>query len=220
MFLLKTLYFIVTLRPMDFTKDINDKIRNKINAAVEGKCILPHGFVICVDEILKILPLQVNEEGHALFKVKYNALVFKPYRDEVIDVIISSITNEGIDAKAGFFSVFLSAEELKLRLEELCGTGNLSQIGADDSAMNNEEEEEDDDAHLKDGQYRVDDDCLKFRIAGKDFEFSKDMILRIQIFSTAINNQQIVNIHTYAYIHIIFIYSIYSFNILFFLLFL
>lgn len=201
MFLLKTLYYIVTLRPMDFTNEIKTKIRNKINASVEGKCLLPHGFIICVDEILKILPLQVNEEGHALFKVKYNALVFKPYNEEVIDVVVSRISSDGIDANAGFFTVGLSTENIRSRLEELHG-GKTNAGGGDhgddanDAGMDGKENEvdDDDDEPLKDGSHRVVDDCLKIKVCGKVFEFSVGMVLRVRIFKVTINNQQIVNI--------------------------
>lgn len=196
MFLLKTLYYIVTMRPMDFGKDIKIKIQNKINALVEGKCIMPHGFIICVDEILKIMPLQVNEEGHALFKVKYNALVFKPYENEIIDVVITSVTNEGVNANAGLFSLCLTSGDLYLRLKELHG-GDDNDDDDDDGdmegnngGMNGESDDED---LLKNGQHIVDDDCLKIKVAGRIFSFGKGKILRTRVSGFAVHDQQVVN---------------------------
>ena len=190
MFLLKTLYSIVTLRPMDFTRDIRDKIRHNIIGSVEGSLVTPHGYIICVSEILKIMPLQVNEEGHALFKVKYNALIFKPYKNEVIDVVVDDVRDDGINTNAGFFSVFLSTEDIYKRLKELYG-GKSAQddvSGENDVEFNGEDDDENGDDQLRDGQHRVENDRLKIKVGSKKFEFSKDMVLRVQISSTNVHN--------------------------------
>ena len=196
MFLLKTRYRIVTLRPMDFTRDIRDKIRHNIIGSVEGSLVTPHGYIICVSEILKIMPLQVNEEGHALFKVKYNALIFKPYKNEVIDVVVDDVRDDGINTNAGFFSVFLSTEDIYKRLKELYG-GKSAQDGVsgeNDVEFNGEDDDENGDDQLRDGQHRVENDRLKIKVGSKKFEFSKDMVLRVQISSTNVHNNNMVNI--------------------------
>lgn len=179
MFLLKTLYRIVTLRPMYFTKDIMDKIRNEVNLLIEGKYIAPHGFVVCIDEVLKILPLQVDEEGHALFKVKLSALVFKPYIGEVIDVVVESVNNSGVNANAGLFSMFLPTEQIYSRLKALSREGALDVAGSGGGDYDDKSMFDGDD--LMACKHEIIDDNLRIYVNGTGYDFGAGTTLRVRI---------------------------------------
>ncbi|KAG7694531.1 hypothetical protein KL930_003849 [Ogataea haglerorum] len=53
----------------------------------------------------KIVP---GQQGYAEFEVKYRAVVWKPFKGEVVDAIVSSVNNMGFFADVGPLSVFIS----------------------------------------------------------------------------------------------------------------
>lgn len=68
------------------------QLKDKLYADVEGTCTGRYGYVITVLSLNnfgkgKILP----GSGLAEFKVNYQAIVFKPYKGEVLDAIVTTV---------------------------------------------------------------------------------------------------------------------------------
>jgi hypothetical protein len=68
------------------------QLKDKLFADVEGTCTGRYGYVITVLSLQnigkgKILP----GSGLAEFKVNYQAIVFKPYKGEVLDAIVTTV---------------------------------------------------------------------------------------------------------------------------------
>lgn len=47
--------------------------------------------------------------GQAQFKVEYNAIVFKPFKNEVVDGVVNNVSKMGIFLDVGPLSVFVSS---------------------------------------------------------------------------------------------------------------
>jgi DNA-directed RNA polymerase II subunit RPB7 len=66
-------------------------LRN-LHGDVEGTCSGRVGYIICVLTVTNISPGKVLPgSGLAEFVVQYQAIVFKPYKGEVVDAIVTSV---------------------------------------------------------------------------------------------------------------------------------
>ncbi|CAF5191703.1 unnamed protein product, partial [Rotaria sp. Silwood1] len=60
---------------------------------VEGKCIGRYGYVIAVTSIDNIGVGKIQPgRGYVIFPVKYHAIVFRPFKHEVVEAIITQVT--------------------------------------------------------------------------------------------------------------------------------
>ncbi|OEJ84123.1 DNA-directed RNA polymerase II subunit RPB7 [Hanseniaspora osmophila] len=86
-------------------------LRTKLLQDVEGTCTGKFGYILCVldcnnieIERGRILP----NDGSAEFNVKYRAVVWKPFKGEVVDGIVSTCTDLGFEVDVGPLNVFVS----------------------------------------------------------------------------------------------------------------
>ena len=64
-----------------------------LDAQVEGTCSGKHGFIICVTGMGNVGKGSIREGlGTALFKVQYSCVVLRPFKGEVIDCVVSSVS--------------------------------------------------------------------------------------------------------------------------------
>lgn len=87
-----------------------DFINNKLYADVEGTCTGRYGYIIAVLSISDpgsgtVLP----GVGTAEFVVKYTAIVYKPFKGEVVDGQVASVNKMGFFADVGPLQVFVSS---------------------------------------------------------------------------------------------------------------
>lgn len=94
MFFLKDLTHTILLHPVYFGPQMETLLRQKLHKDVEGTCSGRFGYIIAVvridDETMgrgKVLP----NSGLAEFTVHYKAIVFKPFKGEVVDAIVASV---------------------------------------------------------------------------------------------------------------------------------
>ncbi|RUS13432.1 RNA polymerase Rpb7 [Endogone sp. FLAS-F59071] len=92
MFFLKELTHIIHLHPSYFGPSMPTYLKDKLHQDVEGTCSGRFGYIITVVAIQnigkgKVLP----GSGLAEFNVKYQAIVFKPYKGEVVDAVVSTV---------------------------------------------------------------------------------------------------------------------------------
>lgn len=111
MFFVKQLSLAVTLPPSALGGDMPARLRQQLLHDVEGTCTGRFGYVICVlnwSQIDSGKGLVMNNSGNAKFDVKYTALVWRPFKGEVVDGIVSSVNSMGFFADVGPLSIFIS----------------------------------------------------------------------------------------------------------------
>jgi len=86
-----------------------DTVKQKLFTEVEGTCTGKYGFVIAVTTIDHIgsgtiLPGQ----GFVRYPVKYTAIVFRPFKGEVVDAVVTQVNKVGMFCEIGPLSCFIS----------------------------------------------------------------------------------------------------------------
>ncbi len=112
MFFIKDLSLNLTLHPSYFGPNMKQYLRQKLLTDVEGTCTGQVGYIICVLDCMNIDVgkgrILTGNSGYAEFKVKYRAVVWKPFKGEVVDAVVSSVNSMGFFADVGPLSVFIS----------------------------------------------------------------------------------------------------------------
>ncbi|ORZ02487.1 DNA-directed RNA polymerase II subunit [Syncephalastrum racemosum] len=110
MFFLKDLVHTITLHPSFFGPNMHTQIKEKLYQDVEGTCSGRYGYIITVLSLSNISKGKVLPgSGLAEFKVNYQAIVFKPYKGEVLDAIVTTVNKMGFFADVGPLQVFVSS---------------------------------------------------------------------------------------------------------------
>lgn len=111
MFFLKKLSRELLLHPMHFGPKLHDIIRLRLIEEVEGASLGKHGYVITVTEVLdEDIGKGVIEDnsGFVCFNVQYRAILFRPFKNEVLDAIVTVVNPLGFFAEIGPLQVFVS----------------------------------------------------------------------------------------------------------------
>ena len=67
-------------------------LESKLYSDVEGTCSGQFGFIIAVVSILDIgKGVVMSGSGQAEFVTRYRAIVFKPFKGEVVDGVVSTV---------------------------------------------------------------------------------------------------------------------------------
>lgn len=132
MFYKVTLQRTLTIPPSELNGTLPNRLITFLRNAVEGKP-LPTGDsiaavsidyksaaksssrVIAVISIVDIRDLQgkVLDDGHVAFRISYDALVLKLHRGEVLDVVVSRVSEEGWWGNVfGVGSIFISQTQM------------------------------------------------------------------------------------------------------------
>lgn len=109
-------YHLTLSRPIDvhprfFGPQLRSVIDDTVKTKVEGVCLGQIGFCVCVTALRDagLGLIRPDGTGLATFQVKYDAIVFRPFRGEVLDVTIQKVMISGFVAEAGPVEVFVSA---------------------------------------------------------------------------------------------------------------
>jgi DNA-directed RNA polymerase II subunit RPB7 len=80
------------LHPRYFGANLRSTLVTKLHSEVEGTCSGRYGFIITVTSVEKIGLGKVNPStGFVGFPVKYKAIVFKPFKEEIVDAVVSQV---------------------------------------------------------------------------------------------------------------------------------
>ncbi|CAJ0884346.1 3435_t:CDS:2, partial [Entrophospora sp. SA101] len=113
MFFIKKLTHTIQLHPSFFTQNFNNYLAARLYADVEGKCSGRFGYVICVLDTIESLDISngkvIPSHGIAEFEVNYRAVVYKPFKGEVVDAIVSQVNKMGFFADVGPLQIFVSS---------------------------------------------------------------------------------------------------------------
>ncbi|KAK5966492.1 Signal peptidase complex catalytic subunit SEC11 [Trichostrongylus colubriformis] len=99
----------VCLHPKYFGANLNETIKMKLFAEVEGTCTGKFGFVIAVTTIDTIGHGLIQPgRGFVIYPVKYKAIVFRPFKGQVVDAVVNQVNKVGIFCDIGPLSCFIS----------------------------------------------------------------------------------------------------------------
>lgn len=101
----------IVVHPMWLGPKLRDHVRKQLTEEVEGLPLSSAGFVITVlaiedENISKGLVDSLT--GFVKYRVSFSALVFRPFRNEVLDAVVTSVSDIGFFAAAGPLSVLVS----------------------------------------------------------------------------------------------------------------
>ena len=103
------------VHPTSFGPGIKSVIRKKLLADVEGFAQGKDGFLITVTDIRdEDIGRGMIEDttGFVKYIVKYTAIVFRPFRNEILDAIVTSVNSLGFYAAVGPLTVFVSRQQI------------------------------------------------------------------------------------------------------------
>lgn len=94
-FFQKAMARTITVAPMLLGPGLKDLVRQQLISEVEGMALDEEGFIITVltiaDEGLE-KGLIDHFTGSVRYTVKYTALMFRPFKNEVIDAVVKSVS--------------------------------------------------------------------------------------------------------------------------------
>lgn len=89
----KELTHTIMLHPSYFGPRMREFLQKKLYADVEGTCSGQFGYIITVIDIVNIgNGIVLPGSGQAEFITRYRAIVFKPFKGEVMDGVVSQVT--------------------------------------------------------------------------------------------------------------------------------
>ena len=105
----KQLTHTVTLHPQYFCTDLKNSILKILHSEVEGTCAGQNGYIICVLEVVDLgSGVLLPTTGYAEYQVTFKAVVFRPFRNEVMDAIVTTVNKMGFFAEVGPLQIFVS----------------------------------------------------------------------------------------------------------------
>eukprot|EP00033_Pygsuia_biforma_P002330 GCRY01002578.1.p1 GENE.GCRY01002578.1~~GCRY01002578.1.p1 ORF type:complete len:171 (-),score=20.33 GCRY01002578.1:69-581(-) len=118
MFFHLTLEKHITVQPRYFGPHLKQILLKNLYQEVEGVCDEVIGYTVCVTSVKNIGAGKVKEgSGFAVFPVKYQAVVYKPFRGEVVDAVVTQVNKFGFFAEAGPFRVFVSEKVIPMDIK-------------------------------------------------------------------------------------------------------
>ena len=103
----------IQLHPRYFGVQLLDTVRQKLFNEVEGTCTGKHGFVIAVTTIDNIGAGVIQSgTGFVTYPIKYKAIVFRPFKGEVLDGVVTQVNKVGIFTEIGPLSCFISRHSI------------------------------------------------------------------------------------------------------------
>ncbi|XP_015781249.1 DNA-directed RNA polymerase II subunit RPB7 [Tetranychus urticae] len=103
----------VQLHPKYFGPQLLDVVKQKLFSEVEGSCTGKYGFIIAVTTIDHIgHGLIQQNSGFVLYPIKYRAIVFRPFKGEVLDAVVTQVNKVGIFTEIGPLSCFISRHSI------------------------------------------------------------------------------------------------------------
>lgn len=103
----------IQLHPRYFGPNLVQTVKQKLFSEVEGTCSGKYGFVIAVTTIDNIGNGLIQPgSGFVNYPVKYKAIVFRPFKGEVLDAVVTQVNKVGIFTEIGPLSCFISRHSI------------------------------------------------------------------------------------------------------------
>ncbi|KAI6174079.1 DNA-directed RNA polymerase II subunit RPB7 [Aphelenchoides besseyi] len=99
----------ICLHPKYFGPNLMESVKQKLFKEVEGTCKGKYGSIIAVTTIDSIGNGLIQPgSGFAIYPVRYKAIVFRPFKNQVIDGVVKQVNDVGIFCEIGPLSCFIS----------------------------------------------------------------------------------------------------------------
>jgi len=103
----------IQLHPRYFGPSLQETVKQKLFHEVEGTCSGKYGFVIAVTSIDSIgVGVIQPGTGFVTYPIKYKAIVFRPFKGEVLDGVVTQVNKIGIFTEMGPLSCFISRHSI------------------------------------------------------------------------------------------------------------
>lgn len=97
------------LHPRHFGPHLREKLVSKLVAEVEGTCTGRHGFVVAVTSVEGVgVGMLRDDSALVTFPVKYQCVVFRPFKGEILEGVVTTVNKMGFFAEAGPVQIFVS----------------------------------------------------------------------------------------------------------------
>ncbi|KAJ3396380.1 DNA-directed RNA polymerase II subunit [Lobulomyces angularis] len=81
----------------------------RLHEEVEGTCSGRYGYVVAIIKVLEVgKGVLQHTTGSAEFKIHYQAVVFKPFKNQVVDGVVTTVNKMGFFADVGPLQCFVS----------------------------------------------------------------------------------------------------------------
>ncbi|ELR02033.1 hypothetical protein V496_03274 [Pseudogymnoascus sp. VKM F-4515 (FW-2607)] len=110
MFFLHNLERQVTLHPSYFGKNMHELVTSKLLSDVEGTCTGQYYIISVMDTFNVSEGRIIPGSGLAEFTVRYRAVVWRPFKNETVDAIVTAVNPAGFHCMAGPLEFFVSRE--------------------------------------------------------------------------------------------------------------
>eukprot|EP00173_Palmaria_palmata_P004935 Plantae.Rhodophyta-Palmaria_palmata.ctg776.p2 GENE.Plantae.Rhodophyta-Palmaria_palmata.ctg776~~Plantae.Rhodophyta-Palmaria_palmata.ctg776.p2 ORF type:complete len:178 (-),score=23.40 Plantae.Rhodophyta-Palmaria_palmata.ctg776:1083-1616(-) len=110
-FFLVKLHRDVEIHPKFFGAKLIERLTQRLSVEVEGSFAGQHGFIVAVIDIMSEPAPEgrLNDSsGMAVFTLYYQAVVFRPFKGEVMNAVVSKVVQHGFFAEAGPLTIFVS----------------------------------------------------------------------------------------------------------------
>jgi len=111
MFYVKWIPHSVVLSPVHFGPKLYSTIKRLVTTSVEGTALSHYGYIIRVLEVPEDKMeggVIAYDTGEVAYEVMYKALVFRPFKNEVTDAVVTDVNQLGFFAYVGPLRVFVS----------------------------------------------------------------------------------------------------------------
>ncbi|KAI9220839.1 hypothetical protein BC828DRAFT_405441 [Blastocladiella britannica] len=109
MFFLKELHHVVELLPSLFTNAVEDQLRRRLLDEVEGLIDPRIGYIVAVVDVISIgAGVVLPAQGSAQYAIHYLAVVFKPFIGQVVDAVVTKISDPGVLTEVGPVEIFIA----------------------------------------------------------------------------------------------------------------
>lgn len=135
MFFIATCHRMIYLPAQDLGALFMRRIEHYLRQSVEGKRLPELGLVVAIKDILAGSDIEgkVLDSGEVAFLINYEALVFKLFPNEVVDVIVNNVQPEGFYASVGAATIFVDKLYMSEFAHENDGTSSMF-VKADNTA--------------------------------------------------------------------------------------
>jgi DNA-directed RNA polymerase II subunit RPB7 len=108
----------ILLHPRYFGPNLLETVKKKLFTEVEGTCSGKYGYIVAVTTIDSIgLGMIQPGRGFVLYPVKYKAIVFRPFKGEVLDAQVTQVNKVGLFTQIGPLQCFISRHAIPMEVE-------------------------------------------------------------------------------------------------------
>eukprot|EP01137_Pigoraptor_chileana_P006306 Opistho-2@50517 len=120
MFYYLTLSHDVLLHPQYFGPMLKQTLRQKLYSEVEGTCKGEFGWIIMVKDIEEFGRGKIHaNRGIVTFSMRYTAVVFRPFKGEVVEAVVKDVNKLGVFCQVGPIEIFISNKQMPPKMKYL-----------------------------------------------------------------------------------------------------